>query len=162
MNARTLSHQAVLVTALAVLSGCAGSMAEVLREKQEGQGLAATYSMPASRAWEMAETILRWDGAGTIEEHRDGNFLLTTIYNPWVLQGADPVTYVGAWIEPEAGNLVKLTCVVSGPKASANYTADDFQRRFQQAVELTRAGQPLPLRAPPRPRQAALEQPSKG
>jgi hypothetical protein len=140
-----------IVLGLVLLSGCAGSMSAVLREKHEGQGLAKTYAVPAERAWEIAEAILRWDGAGTIEEHRGGNYLLTTIYGPGV-QGTDGTTYVGAWLEPAAGDLVKMTCVVSGPKVFATYTENDFQRRFQQAIELTRDGSRLPDAAPPRPR----------
>ena len=147
--------RAAFAMGLVLLSGCAsGSMAEVLHQRHEGHGSTGTYAVPVARAWEITETILRWDGAGTIEEHRDGNFLLTTIYNPRVVQGIDPTTYIGAWIEPASGDQVKLTCVVSGSKVSTTYTENDFQRRFQQAIELTKDGQRLPDAAPPRPRQA--------
>ena len=146
--------QAAVVVGVILSSGCAGSMSAVLREKQEGQGTAQNYSLPADRAWQIAETILRWDGAATVEEHREGNYMLTTMYGAVTVQGADPTVYIGAWIEPSSGDQVKLTCVVSGPKPFATYTEEDFQLRFQQALELSRSGEPLPLTAPPRPRLA--------
>jgi hypothetical protein len=37
------------------------------------------YAVNTDQAWRIAVQILRWDGAGTIEEHHDQNVMLNTM-----------------------------------------------------------------------------------
>jgi hypothetical protein len=146
MNARMLAIVAALSTA------CGGSMTQVLQEKQDNKAKTRTYAVAPDKAWEIAETVLRWDGAGVIEEHRDKSYLLTAIAG--YSNAADETTFVGAWIEP-AGDAVKVTCAASGPHTITRFPEDDYERvfhnRFQQALAYVNAGQPIPIQ-PPRPR----------
>jgi hypothetical protein len=101
--------------------------------------------------WQIAETVLRWDGAGPLEEHRDQNFLLTTRFTYASGDGTDPNLYIGVWLEPVDG-AVKVSVAVSGPQTITRFPEDDheanFQRRFLQAAAYVQAGQPLPIQAP--------------
>jgi hypothetical protein len=148
MNVRTANW---LLLALA-MAGCAtGSMAKVLQEKQEGKARTQVYAVSMDQAWQIAETVLRWDGAGPLEEHRDQNFLLTTKFIYASGDGTDPNLYIGVWLEP-AGGAVKVSFAISGPQTITRFPEDDyeaaFQRRFQQAAAFIQAGQPLPIQSP--------------
>jgi hypothetical protein len=59
--------------AAAFSQGCVRTMADVFKDKSEGKGTARTYDLDAAQAWSVAVRVFRWDGAGTIEEHRDQN-----------------------------------------------------------------------------------------
>jgi len=140
---------------LALATGCAtGSMAKVLQEKQEGKARVQVYAVSIDQAWQITETILRWEGAGTLEEHRDQNFLLTTKYTYAGNDGLDPNLYIGAWLDP-VDEGVKVSFAVSGPQRITRFPEDDheaaFHRRFRQAVSYLKAGEPLPVQAPAPP-----------
>jgi len=133
----------VLVTLL-TLSGCA-SMSDVLQSKNEGT--VNVYPVNEEEAWKIAMTVLRWEDAETIEEHRDEHYMLTTTGVNLVSAG----TLIGVWVEPVNENDTKVT-VVTKRKMQTNVatglTETTFQKRFSQAVEIVKAGNPLPLEPP--------------
>jgi hypothetical protein len=134
------------------MAGCAtGSMAKVLQEKQDGKARVQVYAVSIDQAWQITETILRWEGAGALEEHREQNFLLTTKFTYANNDGMDPNLYIGAWLEPLEG-AVKVSFAVSGPQTITRFPEDDYERvfhsRFQQALAYTNAGQPIPIQPP--------------
>ncbi|RPI73633.1 MAG: hypothetical protein EHM47_05760, partial [Ignavibacteriales bacterium] len=93
----------VLVTLL-TLSGCA-SMSDVLQSKNEGT--VNVYPVNEEEAWKIAMTVLRWEDAETIEEHRDEHYMLTTTGVNLVSAG----TLIGVWVEPVNENDTKVTVV---------------------------------------------------
>jgi hypothetical protein len=129
-------------------------MADVFKDKSTGKGTAQVYPAGADQAWKIAVQIFRWDGAGTIEEHREQNLMLTTVSTGGSsFYRGDAMSFVGAWIEPVDGGRTRVTCVVSEPgiPASRSFSEAGFHQRFQQALALLQSGRPLPVEAPPAP-----------
>lgn len=126
------------------LSGCA-SMSDVLASKNEGT--VKVYPVSQDRAWDIAMTVLRWEGAETIEEHKKDNYMLTTIGANLISAGS----VVGVWIEPAKKGSTQVT-VVTKRKMQTNFatglTETTFQERFAEGVEIVKSGKPLPLSAP--------------
>src|ERR1700760_830948 len=141
---KLMARCACLVIAL-FGSACAGSMIGVLQAKQDGKTDARVYDLSPDQAWLAAETVLRWEGAGPLEEHPDRMYILTSGQNPYGQQAGQASSYVGAWIEPGLDGVL-VSCAISGP---AYFDEGDFHRRFMQAARYLEAGQPLPL-SPPR------------
>jgi len=137
---------AVVVASLfgVFMSGCA-SMSDVLASKKEGT--VKVYPVGQDRAWEIAMTVLRWEGGETIEEHRKENYMLTTVGADFISSGS----VVGVWIEPAKKGSTQVT-VVTKRKMQTNIatglTETTFQERFAQAVEIVKSGKPLPVSAP--------------
>jgi len=129
---------------LITLSGCA-SMSDVLKSKDEGT--VNVYPVNEEQAWKIAMTVLRWEDCETIEEHRDEHYMLTTTGMNMVSAG----TLVGVWVESVNEDDTKVT-VVTKRKMQTNLatglTETTFQKRFAQAVEIVKSGQPLPIEPP--------------
>ncbi len=137
----------VLISFIALLSGCA-TMNDVVRVKEEGtEGTTKVYPVTADQAWEISKAVFRWEGSDAIEEHRDQGYMLTSSGINLVSWG----TVMGAWIEPVDKNNTKVT-VVTKRRVTVNIattlTEGTYHRRFAQAVELVKKGQPLPRNIP--------------
>ena len=91
--------------------------------------------------------MFRWEGADAIEEHKDEGYMLTSSGPNLVSWGA----VMGAWIEPINKDDTKVT-VVTKRRITVNVattlTEGTFHKRFAQAVEIVKSGQPLPRNAP--------------
>jgi hypothetical protein len=126
------------------IAGCA-TMSDVVRSKD--QGTVQVYPVNADQAWEIARTVFRWEGADAIEEHRKENYMLTSSGMNLVSYGA----VMGAWVEPVDRDNTKVT-VVTKRRLSTNIattlTEATFHKRFAQAVDIIKAGKPLPLTPP--------------
>jgi len=61
-----------------VFLGCA-TMSDVIADKEAGEGTTVVYSVATDKGWQIATKVLRWEGAETIEEHKDEQYMLTTI-----------------------------------------------------------------------------------
>ena len=143
MRGRRWPVLAVLLSLL-WLGGCA-TMSDVAVSKASGKS--AVYPVTADQAWDIAKAVFRWEGADAIEEHRQEGYMLTSSGMNLVSWGA----VMGAWVDPiDAGNS-KVT-VVTKRRISTNLattlTEATFQKRFAQAVEIVRAGKPLPAKPP--------------
>jgi hypothetical protein len=145
MKAITVSIAALGIFSL-ILAGCA-TMSDVLDSKDEGT--ANVYPVDQDRAWGIALTVLRWEDAETIEEHRSENYMLTTIGANLISSG----TVVGVWVEPVKKGSTKVT-VVTKRKMQTNIatglTETTFQERYAQAVQMVKSGKSLPRKVPPR------------
>ncbi len=127
-----------------VAVGCA-SMSDVLTSKDEGT--VKVYAVPENRAWDIALTVLRWEGAETIEEHRNDAYLLTTVGANLITPGA----LVGVWIEPVNKSSTKVTVVTKRKMQTSmatGLTESTFHQRYAQAVEIVKSGRKLPVAAP--------------
>jgi hypothetical protein len=126
------------------IAGCA-TMSDVVRSKDEGT--VQVYPVNADEAWEIARTVFRWEGADAIEEHRKENYMLTSSGMNLVSYGA----VMGAWVEPVNKDSTKVT-VVTKRRLSTNLattlTEATFHKRFAQAVDIIKAGKPLPPSPP--------------
>ena len=148
MTVRTaVALRVLFVITMAIASGCA-TMGDVVSAKESGsEGTARNYNVGADKAWEIAKTVFRWEGADAIEEHRSENYMLTSSGMNLVSYG----TVMGAWVEPIDPMNTKVT-VVTKRKVQANLfttlTEGTFHKRFEQAVMIVKKGEPLP-RTPP-------------
>ncbi len=131
----------VCILALAVVSGCT-TLSDVRTSK--GEGIAATYPVTFEQAWTIATTVFRWEGADAIEEHQEARYLLTR-------SGLNLLA--GAWIDPSAEGQMQVT-VVTKRRVEAcgciftTWTGRTIHKRFAQAVEILKAGKPLPVQPP--------------
>lgn len=138
---------AVLTTGLLFTAGCATTN-DVIRVKESGsEGTSKVYPVTVDQAWEIAKTVFRWEGADAIEEHKSEGYMLTSSGPNLVSWGA----VMGAWVEKVDDNNTKVT-VVTKRRISMNVattlTESTFQKRFAQAVDIVKSGQPLPRIAP--------------
>jgi hypothetical protein len=134
---------AVVLAAILVCSGCA-SMHDVVRSEQRGGGTTQRYFVPADTAWDIARSVLRWEGhAEHIEEHRAEGYMLGA--SDW--QAFTWGTYMGVWLAPESSGAVRVT-VVTKRKMSTNFittlTETTFHKRFEEAAveSITHVHQP--------------------
>jgi hypothetical protein len=135
-----------LFLALGMLVGCA-TMSDVMTAKHEGKGTSREYPVDADQAWEVAKTVFRWEGADAIEEHRPQGYMLTSSGMNFASYG----TVMGAWIEPLDASNTRVTVITKrriATNIATTLTETTFQRRFAQAVEMVKAGKPLPLVPP--------------
>jgi hypothetical protein len=137
----------VFLTMVALLGGCA-TMNDVVRVKEDGsEGTTKVYPVNADQAWEISKAVFRWEGSDAIEEHRGQGYMLTSSGMNLVSWGA----VMGAWIEPVDKENTKVT-VVTKRRVTMNIattlTEGTYHRRFAQAVEIVKKGQPLPRIAP--------------
>ena len=140
-----------LVTAslvgLIFFAGCATAN-DVIRVKEAGsEGTTKVYPVTLDQAWDIARTVFRWEGADAIEEHKAEGYMLTSS-GPNLLSWG---TVMGAWVERVDDGKTKVT-VVTKRRISVNavttLTESTFQKRFAQAVDILKQGQPLPRIAP--------------
>ena len=85
-----MTRHLTIVIGLVLFGGCA-TMGDVLDAKSAGRGTERVYPVSADRAWDIARTVFRWEGAAAIEEHRVEGYMLTTLGQR---------TYAGAWVSP--------------------------------------------------------------
>jgi len=129
-----------------VFLGCA-TLSDVIADKEAGEGTTVVYSVATDKGWEIAKKVLRWEGAETIEEHKDEHYMLTTI-------GADLISagsVVGVWVEPGGKGKSKVTVITKRKMATniaTGLTETTFHDRFQQAVDIVKSGKALPREAP--------------
>jgi hypothetical protein len=130
----------VVLFMLVILGGCA-TMSDVVKAKNEGTS--KVYHVTADQAWMIAKTVFRWEGCDTIEEHKDEGYMLTS-------SGINLVSYgavMGAWIEPVDQDNTKVTVVTKrriATNLATTLTESTFHKRFGQAVDIVKAGKPLP------------------
>ena len=133
-----------LLTTLVWVMGCS-TTSDVLKAKSEGTS--KVYPVNADKAWNITRTVFRWEGADAIEEHRDQNYMLTSSGMNLVSAGA----VMGAWVDPVDKNNTKITVVTKrrlSLDVATTLTETTFHRRFAQAVEIVKAGKPLPATPP--------------
>lgn len=149
MKKKGLAFSAIIMlfSLVALLGGCA-TMNDVVRVKEDGtEGTTKIYPVTADQAWEISKTVFRWEGSDAIEEHRDQGYMLTSSGMNLVSWGA----VMGAWIEPVDGNNTRVT-VVTKRRVTVNIattlTETTYHKRFAQAVDIVKKGQPLPRNIP--------------
>lgn len=129
---------------LILFSSCA-TMTDVLKNKDEGT--AKIYELDKETAWDIAVTVLRWEGCETIEQHKTSNYMLTTVGANFVSDG----TLVGVWVDPVGDDKSNIT-VVTKRKIQTNLatglTETTFHASYKAAVDLVKQGKTLPIEKP--------------
>lgn len=137
----------LLLSFLGLSIGCA-TMNDVVRVKESGsEGTTQVYPVTFDQAWEISKAVFRWEGSDAIEEHKDQGYMLTSSGVNMFSWG----TVMGAWIEPVDKQNTKVT-VVTKRRVTVNVattlTEGTYQKRFAQAVDIVKKGEPLPRDAP--------------
>ncbi len=144
MEKNNLTIAGAFLVFVLIFGGCA-TMSDVVRSKAEGTS--EVYPVNADQAWDIAKTVLRWEGADEIEEHRKEGYMLAS-------SGMDMISYgtvMGAWIDSIDQNNTKVTVVTKRRLAmslATTLTEKTFHIRFAQAVQIVKAGRPLPVALP--------------
>ncbi len=134
----------LMVFVVALAAGCA-SVETALRSKDSGT--VAVYQVTEAQAWKIAHKVFRWEGSDAIEEDRDNHVMITS-------SGTDALswgTVMACWIEPVDSTNTKITVVTKRRYQLGLFTTvteSAFHSRFAQAVEIVKAGKPLPLTKP--------------
>ena len=127
-----------------IFYGCA-TMSDVVRDKEKGTQ--KSYPINFEQAWDIAITVLRWEGCETIEQHQNSGYMLTTIGQDFFSDG----TLVGVWLEEIDQDNTKMT-VVTKRKEQLNLatglTETTFHSSFEKAVNLVKKGKKLPYDKP--------------
>ncbi len=138
---------ATIVLSAAFSTACA-TLNDVVAAKESGrEGTSQVYAVTPDQAWDIAKTVLRWEGADAIEEHRAQGYMLTSSGMNLVSMGA----VMGAWVEPVPPRSSKVTIVTKRRVQTDLFTTlteGTFHKRFAQAVEIVKQGKPLPRTAP--------------
>jgi hypothetical protein len=130
---------------LVALLGACATMADVVKAKDEGTS--KVYPVNTEQAWMIAKVVFRWEGADAIEEHKDQGYMLTSSGMNLVSMGA----VMGAWIDPVDKDNTKVTVVTKrriATNVATTLTEATFHKRFAQAVDIVKAGKPLPVEPP--------------
>ncbi len=115
-------------------SGCA-TMSDVVGAREHG--MAVIYPVAAARAWEIAKTVLREEGAEAIEEHQSQGYMLSGTGVNMVTAGS----LIGVWIEPVDENHTRVTVVTKRRfviDPASGLREKTFQERFGRKIESTR------------------------
>ncbi|MBX2991096.1 MAG: hypothetical protein KF749_08010 [Bacteroidetes bacterium] len=123
-----------------ILVSCA-SISDAIKAKDDGT--VVTYPVDFEQGWKVALRVLRWEDAETIEQHKDENYMVTTIGQNLISAGS----VIAVWVEPQGNNSVKVTCVTKRKmqtNIATGLTETTFHRRFKQAVDIVKQGKELP------------------
>lgn len=129
--------------------GACTTLADVMKAKADGEGTSQIYPVDKDQAFEIAMTVFHWEGSDAIEEHRSQGYMLTTTSYGYSMSAG---TNMGAWIESQEPGQTKVTVITMRRyqlDLITGLTETTFHRRFGQAVEIIKAGKPLPLVPPP-------------
>ncbi len=116
------------------LTGCATTLSDIVKSKEEGKGTSRIYPVNADKAWEIAKTILNWEGMGAIEERRSEGYMLKISGKTLISYG----TVIGVWIEPMDKVQSKVTIITKprmGTDSFITLTETDFHNSFDLFVQ---------------------------
>jgi hypothetical protein len=141
-------RESLLVLCIAgTIMGCA-SIEDVVREKNAGGGTTRVYPVSQEQAWDISRSVLRWEGAEAIIDHRDQGCMLT---DSGPGPSGSPGSFMGAWVESAGKEQTRVTVVTKRRmllEPTTTLTESTYHARFSQAVEMVKAGKILPLSPP--------------
>jgi hypothetical protein len=79
-----------------ILTGCANTFTDLVKSKEEGKGTSRVYRVNVDQAWEIAKTVLKWEGIDDIRENRPEGYMVIKSGETWFYK----VNLMGVWIEP--------------------------------------------------------------
>jgi hypothetical protein len=141
---RTSSFVLAASLVLMLTLGACATTNDFTRSRTEGTS--RVYGVTEEQAWDIAKTVFRWEGADAIRESLKKDYMVASI-------GTGLFSYdaaMCAWIDPVAGGqtMVAVATKHKDLTRATNFTEATFYWRFSQAVDIVKAGKPLP-EAPP-------------
>jgi hypothetical protein len=117
-----------------VLSGCANTFSDLVRSKENGEGMSRVYKVNRDRAWEIAKRVTQWEGIGEIKENPSEGYMLIKSGADWYDKG----TLIGVWIEPVDKDQSKVTVVTKAKRSTDTFRRlgeIDFHKSFALFAE---------------------------
>jgi hypothetical protein len=143
------SSTLLLSLALSLAAGCSPDPVSAIAAHNAGHGTAAIYDATFDEAWKAAHIALKWDQAGTPQDHPDGQFMIT---NHPTSEAPSFIDQVGVWFEPMGPLKTRVSVVVmSGQETTAGVTGPDessVQKDIAKALSLVQSGGPVPENRP--------------
>lgn len=126
----------VLVLALSflILAGCANTFSDLVRSKENGEGMSKVYKVNRERAWEIAKRVMQWEGIEEIKENPSEGYMLVKSGSDWYSKG----TLVGVWIEPIEKDQSRVTVVTKAKRSTDTFrrlSEVDFHKSFALFAE---------------------------
>jgi len=128
---------------LLLLSACAGRDT-IKQAYTDGKGTSETYGIDSKTAFELCRTVLYWEGAKTVDEFPDEQYMMCRISGGY---GCG----VGVWINAVEEGKSKVTVITKrnvSMSLTTGLTETTFQRDLALAVGIHASGQPVPLQKP--------------
>ncbi len=121
---------------------------EVISARNTGkEGVAKVYPVTKNQAWDITRAVFGWEKTDEIEEHPDGNYLITSTGMKMLAFGS----VMGVWIEPVDSDNTRMTVItrrrVKGD-IFTELTPSKFYERFDQGVKIVKSGKKLPVTPP--------------
>jgi hypothetical protein len=143
------SSTLLLSLALSLAAGCSPDPVSAISAHNAGHGTAAIYDATFDEAWRAAHIALKWDQAGTPEDHPDRQFVIT---NHPTSEAPSFIDQVGVWFEPMGPMKTRVSVVVmSGQETTAGVTGPDessVQKDIAKALGFVQSGGPVPEKRP--------------
>ena len=114
-----------------VLTGCANTLRDLARSKEEGEGTSKIYRVNVDQAWEIAKRILEWEGTGDIKENRSEGYMVIRSGSTLFYK----ITMIGVWIEPIDKVQSKVT-VIAKSKTNVDTMLGLSEADFHQSFAL--------------------------
>ena len=124
----------VVAFSFLTLTGCANTFNDLVRSKEEGEGMSKVYKVSVDRAWEIAKRVSQWEGIGEIKENRSEGYMLIKSGADWFYKG----TLIGVWIEPIDKDQSKVTVVTKSKRSTDTFrrlSETDFHKSFAVFVQ---------------------------
>jgi len=110
---------------------CVNLLSYFLRSKEEGKGNCIVYKVSVDQAWEIAKTVLEWNGIEEIKENRSEGYMTgksgaTLFYT---------ITEIGIWIEPIDKGRSKVTAITRS-RSTVDTFLDISEKEFHDGFAL--------------------------
>jgi hypothetical protein len=135
----------VLVAALAsafMLHSCAVSLRQALTMKNQGDVI--TYPLPYEQTYTAMRTALRWSSNGVLEDHKDQGYVLMNDTHSAGKYGSTWQDCTIVWLDSVSTSETKVTVLLNRFGIRDNIKIELYNN-MNYAVELTKAGKPLPI-----------------
>jgi hypothetical protein len=138
-----------LLVVLWLAPGCSPEPVSAIAAHNAGHGTAEIYDASFDEAWQATHIALKWDQAGTPEDHLERQFMVT---NHPSSEAPSFLDQVGVWFEPVGPRKTRVSVVVmSGQATTAGVTGNDessVQKDIARALPYVQSGAPIPEKRP--------------
>jgi len=140
-----------LLASLLMTSGCASlpelSDQVVQAKMSSNEGVTRVYPVSVNQAWEITETVFRWEKCDAVKENRKENYMITSTGMEMLAFGS----VMGVWLEPIDESTTKVTVVTRRRVEKDFFTKLDsatFFERFEKGIEIVKEKKKLPVVPP--------------
>ncbi len=131
------------------LFACGEQLPDAIAAHRAGKGTAEIYAANFEETWRATHAALRWNSAGTPEDHVGEGYVITN--NP-TSRGPSLGDQVGVWLETMGPDKTRVSVVIMtmAPQDPALGAPNEHgvQKDIAKALAMLESGQPLPEKRP--------------